>query len=161
MSADENSPPTPPRHASQSWSVMFSLRAPTLQDTMRRDATRCDAIGIADGNSLGSTQPKIAQRKGSSCRRRLGHGAALLRQMRARFCVRIRRNRALIELATAPRISRVNPKCVDRRGLSFRAMEPIRVDNSGRRPQGAAFQWRHGAHSHRGTCATASACDPL
>ena len=43
MSADENAPPTPPRHASQSWSVMFSLRAPTLQDAMRCDAMRCDA----------------------------------------------------------------------------------------------------------------------
>ena len=42
MSADENSPPTPPRQASQSWSVTFSLRTPTHQDATRRDAMRCD-----------------------------------------------------------------------------------------------------------------------
>jgi hypothetical protein len=138
MSADENSPPTPPRHASQSWSVTFSLRAPTLQVAMRCDAMRsASPMGTAFARS---TEPKIACCSGreaagwlAAALRALIIGAALPRQMRTCFCVRIRRNRALIELATAPRISRVNPKCVDRRGLSFRAMEPIRVDNSGRR----------------------------
>ena len=74
MSADENSPPTPPRHASQSWSVTFSLRAPTLQVAMRCDAMRsASPMGTAFAAHSRRSPSAAEGRQLDGWRRRLGH----------------------------------------------------------------------------------------